>query len=91
MEMIIILILILLAIIIPVRIFKPLFIFLSAVATLITPVTLPYITQINGNAITYSSLDPLFQWAIGLTLIGVTIILLLDMIDANKKEGENND
>jgi hypothetical protein len=89
MEILIILILILLAIISPIPIFKPLFVLLASLGTLISSVTLPYISQINGNAIVYTTLDPLFQWALGLALLGTTIILLLDMIDLKKKRDEN--
>ena len=85
MEILIILILILLGIIIPIPIFKPAFIFLAAIATLMSTVTLPYITTINANTLNYSTLDPLIQWALGLILITTTIILFLDSIDGGKK------
>lgn len=86
MEFLIILILILLGIIIPVKIFKPTFIFLAGVATIISPITLPYIATISGETINYATLDPLFQWAIGLMLIVTAIILYLDGI---KTKGES--
>jgi uncharacterized membrane protein len=89
MEALIILILILLAVIIPVRILKPTFILLAALATIISSVTLPYITNISDTGITYAALDPLFQWAIGLALLGTAIILYLEQIDAKKKGEEN--
>lgn len=91
MEILIILILILLGIIIPIKIFKPTFILLAALATVISSVTLPYITQINGNVLIYSTLDPLYQWALGLMLLGTALVLYLDQIDANKKKGDAND
>ena len=84
MELMIILILILLAIILPIKIFRPTFILLAGLATFFSPVILPYITQINGNTVTYTTLDPLFQWALGLILITTTIILFLDSTDGGK-------
>lgn len=84
MEILIILILILLAILIPIKIFKPTFILLAGVATFFSPVTLPYISQINGNVVNYATLDPLFQWALGFILIVTAIIVYLDSIDGGK-------
>jgi len=88
MEFLIILILILLGIIIPVKIFKPTFIFLAGLATLIGTITLPYITSITGETLNYATLDPLFQWALGLMLIVTAIILYLDGIDQKKGESD---
>lgn len=88
MELIIILILILLAIILPVKIFKPTFILLAGIATFIGTITLPLITQINGNTVTYSTLDPLFQWALGIILIVSAVIIYLDSIDGEKNESD---
>lgn len=81
MELLIILILICLAIIIPIKIFKPTLILLSGLATLIGTINLPFISSISGDTITYSTLDPLFQWALGLILIVTAVILYLDQID----------
>ena len=88
MEFLIILVLILLGIIIPVKIFKPTFIFLAGLATLIDTVTLPYIATISGETINYATLDPLLQWALGLMLIVTAIILYLDGM--NSKGSESN-
>lgn len=88
MEFLIILVLILLGIIIPVKIFKPTFIFLAGLATLIGTVTLPYIATISGETINYATLDPLLQWALGLMLIVTAIILYLDGM--NSKGSESN-
>jgi len=90
MEILIILILILLGIILPVKIFKPTFILIAGVAALLEIITLPYITQISGETITYATLDPLYQWALGLILIVTAIILYLDGMNS-RKESDTND
>lgn len=90
MEFLIILILILLGIIIPVKIFKPTFILLAGVATLISPITLPYITTITAETINYATLDTIFQWALGLILIVTAIVLYLDGMNS-RKESDTND
>jgi hypothetical protein len=88
MELLIILVLILLGIIIPVKIFKPMFILLSAAATLLETVTLPYVAQISGETIIYSTLNPLYQWALGLILLTTAVILYIDSIDTKRGEDD---
>lgn len=88
MELLIILFLILLAIINPIKIFKPTLIFLSGLATLIGTINLPYIASISGDTINYSTLDPLFQWALGLILLVTSIILYLDLLKVNNNESD---
>ena len=88
MELLIILFLILLAIIIPIKILKPTLIFLSGLATLIGTINLPYIASISGDTINYSTLDPLFQWALGLILLVTSIILYLDLLKVNNNESD---
>jgi len=88
MELLIIFALILLAILLPIKIFRPTFILLAGIAALISPVTLPYITQISGDTLTYATLDPLFQWALGLMLIVTAIIIYLESIDGGKNESD---
>ena len=91
MEILIILIFILLGIILPIKIFKPTFILLAGLGA--TPwgglINLPYITSINGNVVTYVTLDPLLQWAFSLMLIVTSFIIYLDSIDAANKGGKN--
>jgi hypothetical protein len=88
MEFLIILILILLGIIIPVKIFKPTFVFLAGIASLWGTITLPYIVTISGETITYAVLDSLLQWALGLMLIVAAIVLYLDGIDSKKGDDQ---
>lgn len=91
MEFLIILILILLGIILPIKIFKPTLILLAGVGA--TPwlgiMTLPYISQINGNTIVYATLDPLLQWALSLMLIVTAVIIYLDSIDSANEGGKS--
>lgn len=86
MELLFIIILILLGIIIPIKIFKPTFVLLAGAITLLETITLPTITAI-GETITYATVPPLYQWALGLILIVTAVILYLDQIDL---KGENN-
>lgn len=88
MELLLILILICLAIIIPIKIFKPTLILLSGLATLIGTINLPFISSISGDTITYATLDPLFQWALGLILLVTSIILYLDLLKVNNNESD---
>lgn len=89
MEILIILILILLAAIIPIKIFRPVFILLAALGVLMDQVTLPYITAVTGTTFTYATLDPIFQYALGLILLATALILFLDLLGDDKKD-ENN-
>ena len=91
MEMLIILIFLLLGIILPAPVFKPLFILLAGIGS--TPflglIKLPYIASIDGNIITYATLDPLLQWALSLILIATAIGFYLDSINLNGGKNEN--
>ncbi|MEI7961174.1 MAG: hypothetical protein WCI04_02460 [archaeon] len=92
MELLIILILILLGIILPIKIFKPTMILLAAVATFIGgSITLPYITSVTGNIFNYATLDTTTTWALGLILLVTSVILYIEMIDTNKKGKEQDD
>lgn len=88
MELLIILILILLGIILPVKIFKPTFVFIAGIASLWGTITLPYIASISGDTLTYATLDPLYQWALGIILIVTAIVLYLDGMNSNKRSDE---
>ena len=91
MELLIILILILLGIILPIKIFKPTLILLAAVATFIGgSITLPYITSVTGNTFTYAILDTTTTWALGLILLVTSVILYLEMMDADKKNKDQD-
>lgn len=93
MELLIILILILLGIILPIKIFKPTLILLAGLAAIpeLGAITLPYIATISGDTITYSTLDPMTQWALALILIVTAIILYIEQIDTNNKNKEQNE
>jgi len=64
-------------------------IFLSGIMTLAFGLTTNTITSITGSTITYTTIDPLISWAIGLTLLSISIIHFLNAIDTKVKKHDN--
>ena len=64
-------------------------IFLSGITTLAFGLTTNTITSIVGSTITYATIDPLISWAIGLTLLSISIIHFLNAIDVKVKKHDN--
>jgi len=63
-------------------------IFLSGITTLAFGLTTNTITSIT-DTITYTTVDPLITWVIGLTLLTISIIYFLNAIDQKKEKHDN--
>lgn len=82
MEIIIILFLIVLAVLFQEhRTLSGMFIFVAGIMSLAFGLTTNTITSITSGVVTYSAVDPLITWAIGLSLIAIATIHFLNSIN----------
>jgi hypothetical protein len=80
MELTIIILLIVLAVLFQQKkMLSGVFIFVSGIMTLAFGLTTNQITSITNGVITYSTIDPLITWVIGLALLAISIIHFLDL------------